>query len=225
VIGSTYIEWRRGRAITDEQERKFESQFSSAELAKRAKFFGFATEDDLLEWEARNRTPRERDAPVRFPINGDTPANGSGSRRHAKAASQPLHESGTEAQSNGPEATLNIAPHRTNGRDGLTGAHPMRLKAVGTWWVGCVPCFNALTAIAIGDRYAVALNGSTGTWASRYSIEAKGRRLKVLEWSEAPDPKPDLLGQALSVEGCQMSGRAGSLERSFQAVAHGICMR
>jgi hypothetical protein len=45
--------------------------------------------------------------------------------------------------------------------------------------VGCVPCLNALTYIAVMNGHAYAVNGYAKDWAKRYSIRSGGMTMAV----------------------------------------------
>lgn len=104
---------------------------------------------------------------------------------------------------------------------------------------GCVPCFHALTFVALIDDKAYAINGSTRSWARQMIVALPdGRTLQVLDPYADGGPaefRDDgnenaarfsrLIGEIEKTPGCQMDKQvSGSLQRQVDAVSQGICL-
>lgn len=152
-----------------------------------------------------------------------------------------------------PSATLRITseglaargpPH--NPSSAFFGDHELVLRTVrrsslGMTWlpreemaVGCVPCFNALTLVAIVDGTPYALNGSTRTWSTRMALRMPGATYSPVRdpyegpEQEAAELRPHILrliGVAQDTPGCAIDRtEKGSLQRSFDAISLGTCL-
>lgn len=135
---------------------------------------------------------------------------------------------GLMADTNGPSADLIVAT--APGGDKLDGRHALRLEARQVsgqdWVVGCVPCFDAFTTIAIRKGAAYGLNGYTIQRAKRYRVALDGREIAVRDITSNPDaPGLSLLQAAQSVPGCAIDFGGGSpVEALFEAVQNGRCL-
>ena len=84
----------------------------------------------------------------------------------------------------GPKFELIIGPRPGSRDDGMTGTHALRTKAITlpdgrSLIVGCVPCLNALTYIAVMNGHAYAVNGYAQDLAKRYSVRSGGKTMAV----------------------------------------------
>jgi hypothetical protein len=83
-----------------------------------------------------------------------------------------------------PKFELIIGPRPGSKDDGMTGTHTLRTKQItlpdgGSLIVGCVPCLNALTYVAVMNGHAYAVNGFAKDWSKRYSIRSGGTTMVV----------------------------------------------
>jgi len=112
--------------------------------------------------------------------------------------------------------------------DKLAGRHEMRLRSIErdgeTILVGCVPCFNAMTTMAIYQSVPYALNGLTRPrlWRYRVVIDGVARPVRDVEGSPL-DPVLNLISEAQKVPGCNAATHDFT-NRLARAVTEGACL-
>ena len=133
-----------------------------------------------------------------------------------------------------PEFELIVGPRPGPRDDGMTGTHALRTKTITlrdgrTVIVGCVPCLNALTYIAIVNGRAYAASGLARDWVARYSIRSGGITMKVRD--ENQGPREDLIIDTTPVfdaieliKGCNLPGTDGFAHAIAEAVLGHQCL-
>lgn|GEM_PF-6396829 len=112
--------------------------------------------------------------------------------------------------------------------DKLAGRHEMRLRSIErdgeAIQVGCVPCFNAMTTIAIYQGVPYALNGLTRPRLGRYRVVIDGVARPVRDVEGSPlDPVLNLISEAQKVPGCNAATHDFT-NRLARAVTEGACL-
>lgn len=131
-----------------------------------------------------------------------------------------------------PKVTLHVSqPRHMSKRWAIVGNHTVRLEARqvegATWYVGCVPCFNAMTTIAVRDGQVFTLNGITNSWAKNYRADIDGvaaRVRNIREVAEIASVNTDFIKEAQLVRGCDAGGSSGITRRLANAVWFGACL-
>jgi len=111
--------------------------------------------------------------------------------------------------------------------DAMTGQHAMRTTPVELpggrkGFAGCVPCFSALTFIAVLDGKAYAVNGATKNWMTRYAVQIGSTKMQVHKFEDRCvemgkrvctkwDDTATLIQSIASVRGCEIPPIAGVL--------------
>jgi hypothetical protein len=116
----------------------------------------------------------------------------------------------------------------------MTGTHALRTKTITlpdgrSLIVGCVPCLNALTYIAVMNGHAYAVNGYAKDWAKRYSIRSGGMTMAVQDLKQDDssegivDQSPVFAGIE-SIKGCEGPGVDGLANAIAEAVEGHRCL-
>lgn len=113
----------------------------------------------------------------------------------------------------------------------MTGRHRVHLERReyegATWYVGCVPCYNAMTTFALKNGNLYALNGITRTWSKNYKAKVNRSIVRIREADYSFSPRDvNIISEAQSVPGCSIVRRAGVgiTERIANAVTFGDCL-
>ena len=133
-----------------------------------------------------------------------------------------------------PEFELMIGPRPGPRDDGMMGTHALRTKTITlpdgrTVIVGCVPCLNALTYIAIVNGRAYAANGLARDWVARYSIRSGGITMKVRDENQGPredliiDTSP-VVDAIDAIKGCNLPATDGFAHAVAEAVLGHQCL-
>lgn len=111
-------------------------------------------------------------------------------------------------------------------KDRMGGRHALRIETDTldgrTMQVGCVPCFNMYTNIAIIDGVPFAANGLTMTRRGRFRVVVDGVARPVRGNDEIADMPPSLISRIQTVPGC--AGPTDIISRGYDALTRGICL-
>lgn len=116
------------------------------------------------------------------------------------------------------------------GTDRLAGVHAFRSESAFLFGrsveVGCVPCFSAVTNVAVIDGVPYAVNGLTRPKLERYWLVRGGRMLPVrdVEALNRSEP-PGLIERVQSVPGCASPAVAEMAQRLLAMSVSGHCLR
>ncbi len=133
-----------------------------------------------------------------------------------------------------PEFELIVSPRPGPRDDGMTGTRTLRTKTITlsdgrTVIVGCVPCLNALTYIAIVNGHAYAASGLARDWVRRYSIRSGGVTMAVRDENQGPredliiDTQP-VVDAIDAIKGCKLPDTAGFTNAVAEAVLGHQCL-
>lgn len=131
-----------------------------------------------------------------------------------------------------PKVVLSVARPSNWLRDGaIVGEHAVRLATFEingrTWYLGCVPCFNLMTTVAVIDGRVYGLNAITNAWAKNFRARVDGTAVPVADDSKlngVVHANIDMSTMAQSVAGCDAGDGPDLMGRLVDAVNTGRCL-